>query len=77
MKSGNSDKYPQRIPQVRYGNASKVIMEIRYGTDDSVFKLKNVVIDYIKVPQHLNLTQEQVDKTLDYSQTMEFPDYVC
>ena len=77
MKSGDSYKYPQRIPQVRYGNASKVIMEIRYGTDDSVFKLKNVVIDYIKVPQHLNLTQEQVDKTLDYSQTMEFPDYVC
>lgn len=52
-------------------------MEIRYGTDDSIFKLKNVLIDYIKTPQYLNLTQEQIDRTLDTSQIMEFPDYVC
>jgi len=33
-------------------------MEIRYGTDDSVFKLTRVYIDYIKAPQHIRLTQE-------------------
>lgn len=75
--SSNDTVHPQKIAQVRYGNASKILMEIRYGTDDSIFKLKNVLIDYIKTPQYLNLTQEQIDRTLDTSQIMEFPDYVC
>lgn len=61
----------------RYGNASKVRMEIRYGHDDSVFKLKQVLVDYVKTPQHIRLTQEQMNLTADYSQVMEFPDYVC
>lgn len=61
----------------RYGNASKVRMEIRYGHDDTVFKLKQVLVDYIKTPQHIRLTQEQMNLTADYSQIMEFPDYVC
>ena len=61
----------------RYGNASKVRMEIRYGHDDSVFKLDEVCIDYIKAPQYIRLTQEQVNLTEDTSQIIEFPDYVC
>ena len=61
----------------RYGNASNVRMEIRYGKDDSVFKLESVYVDYIKTPQHIRLTQEQLDLTEDTSQVMEFPDYVC
>lgn len=61
----------------RYGNASNVRMEIRYGHDDNVFKLKKVFIDYIKSPQTIRLTQEQVNLTEDTSQIMEFPDYVC
>ena len=61
----------------RYGNASNVRMEIRYGHDDSVFKLEKVLIDYIKSPQTIRLTQEQVNLTEDTSQIMEFPDYVC
>lgn len=40
----------------RYGNASNVRMEIRYGHDDSVFKLEKVFIDYIKSPQTIRLT---------------------
>lgn len=67
----------ERSAQVRYGNASQVRMEIRYGTDDSVFKLSKVYIDYIKAPQHIRLTQEQLDLTEDTSQMLEFPDYVC
>lgn len=62
---------------VRYGNPSSVRCEIRYGKDNSVFELQSVVIDYIKTPQTIRLTQEQVDLTEDTSQIMEFPDYVC
>ena len=62
---------------IRYGNKSEVRIEIRYGTDDSIFELTDVYVDYIKAPQHLRLTQEQLDKTEDTSQLLEFPDYVC
>ena len=34
----------------RYGNASNVRMEIRYGQDNSVFILEKVLVDYIKAP---------------------------
>ena len=60
----------------RIGNASNVRCEIRYGWDDSVFQLVEVQVDYVKVPQHIRLTQEQLDLTEDTSQIMEFPDYV-
>lgn len=61
----------------RYGNASQVRMEIRYGRDNSIYELTDVFVDYIKTPQHLVLTQEQIDLTDDTSQVLEFPDYVC
>lgn len=61
---------------LRLGNASSVRCEIRYGKDNSLFQLKEVQVDYIKVPQHIRLTQEQIDLTEDTSQIMEFPDYV-
>ena len=62
---------------IRYGNKSEVRLEIRYGSDDSLFALKKVYIDYLKTPQHIRLTQAQLDKTEDTSQVLEFPDYVC
>lgn len=81
IKLGNPDSRTvstvERDAGTRYGNASNVRMEIRYGHDDSVFKLKKVFIDYIKSPQIIRLTQEQVNLTEDTSQIMEFPDYVC
>lgn len=81
IKLGNPDSRTvstvERDAGTRYGNASNVRMEIRYGHDDSVFKLKKVFIDYIKSPQTIRLTQEQVNLTEDTSQIMEFPDYVC
>ena len=67
----------ERETAQRYGNASKVRCEIRYGHDNSVFVLEKVFIDYIKAPQTIRLTQEQVNLTEDTSQIMEFPDYVC
>lgn len=67
----------EKSSTIRYGNKSKVRMEIRYGTDDSVFKLNNVFIDYLKAPQFIRLTQDQVDSVADTTQILEFPDYVC
>ena len=35
------------------------------------------MIDYVKAPQHVRLTKNQLDLTEDTSQILEFPDYVC
>lgn len=67
----------ERIQENRYGNRSKVRMEIRYGKDDAVFELNKVYIDYLKAPQFIRLSQEEIDKVEDSSQVLEFPDYVC
>ena len=67
----------ERESGFRYGNATNVRMEIRYGSDNTVFELQKVLVDYIKAPQTIRLTQEQVSLTEDTSQIMEFPDYVC
>ncbi len=66
----------ERIGGVRYGNSQKTKIEFRYGKDSSVFELKELQVDYIKAPQFIRLTQEQIDLTEDTSQIMEFPDYV-
>jgi len=66
-----------RIQQNRYGNRSKVRMEVRYGKDNAIFKLSKVYIDYLKAPQFIRLSQEEIDKVEDSSQVLEFPDYVC
>lgn len=77
----NFDENPvstvERTAGVRYGNPTKIRCEIRYGNDIDTYKLKAVYIDYIKTPQTIRLTQEQVDKIEDTSQILEFPDYVC
>lgn len=79
----------ERGQGIRYGNVSKVRLEIRYGTDNRIFTLDSIkdingedrpgqiYIDYIKTPQHIRLTQRQIDTTEDTSQILEFPDYVC
>ena len=67
----------ERGAGIRYGNVSEVRLEIRYGTDNSVFELANVYVDYIKAPQNIRLTQLEIDKTEDVSQMLEYPDYVC
>lgn len=89
--SVSSDEYPRTISlkglfqvstvdrpaYLRHANPSRVRCEIRYGKDSSVFELVAVEIDYIKAPQHIRLTQEQIDLTIDTSQILEFPDYIC
>jgi hypothetical protein len=62
---------------VRHANSSRVKVEIRCGRDKSnIFSLSAVQIDYVKAPQFIRLTQEQLDSDEDISQVMEFPDYV-
>lgn len=82
IKIGTKDKENdvttvEKAAQIRFGNPSTVRMEIRYGKDDTLFKLDRVYVDYLKAPQNIRLTQEQLDTTEDKSQIMEFPDYVC
>lgn len=78
----NINDQPQNISLVekptaaRIANPTNVRCEIRYGRDDSLFQLVEVQIDYVKSPQFIRLTQEQIDLTEDTSQIMEFPDYV-
>lgn len=61
----------QRLP-----NTSKVRIEIRTGNNQKL-NLISINVDYLKAPQHLRLTQQQIDLVEDTSQIMEFPDYVC
>jgi hypothetical protein len=67
----------EREGGVRYGNVSPAIVEIRYGADDKVFELGQIHIDYIKSPQYVRLTQEEIDEVEDNSQVLEFTDNVC
>lgn len=61
----------------RLSNSSAVRLELRFGNDATIFKPTALYIDYIKAPMYVRLTQEQIDSTIDYSQIVEFPDYVC
>lgn len=60
----------------RYGNSQPIRMEIRYGNNPN-FELEAVYVDYLKTPQHVKLTQDQLDLVKDTSQLLEYPDYVC
>lgn len=75
--SGKSVSLVEKPAVNRYGNASPIRMEIRYGNDDETFKLVKVAIDYLKTPQHIRLTQKQLDLVEDTSQILEFPDITC
>ena len=77
-ESGNDENNLIEKPAgSRHANSSRVKVEIRCGRDKSnIFSLSAVQIDYVKAPQFIRLTQEQLDSDEDISQVMEFPDYV-
>lgn len=75
--NGHKESLVEKTAAQRIGNPSNVRIEIRYGRDDSVFKLREIQVDYLKVPQFIRLTQEQLDLTQDTSQILEWPNYVC
>ena len=75
--NGTSEDAIEKPAGSRHANASRVKVEIRCGRDKSnIFSLSAVQIDYVKAPQFIRLTQEQLDSDEDISQVMEFPDYV-
>ena len=61
----------------RYGNVEPVRVEIRYGSMPANLELDAIYVDYLKTPQHIELTQDQLDLVEDTSQLLEYPDYVC
>ena len=61
----------------RYGNVQPVRVEIRYGSMPANLELDAIYVDYLKTPQHVELTQDQLDLVEDTSQLLEYPDYVC
>ena len=65
-----------REEDIRYGNRDATRMELRFGKDDKIFQPTRIYVDYLKSPQFIRLTQEQVDAVEDTSQILEFPDYV-
>lgn len=68
---------PEVQTNIRYGGGVAKKLEIRYGTDNTLFILSKLSIDYLKVPREVHLTQTQIELTEDTSQVLEFPDYVC
>ena len=36
-----------------------------------------VYIDYIRKPKQINLTWDDIQNTIDTTEELEFPDYVC
>lgn len=77
FRNGHKESLVERSAAQRIGNPTGVRLEIRYGRDDSLYKLREVQVDYLRTPQFIRLTQEQVDLTQDVSQILEWPDYVC
>ena len=75
--TGTPSPNVERIDGKKYGNKSKVRMEVRYGKDASTFQLSQAYIDYLKAPNFIRLAQTEIDKVDDTSQVLEFPDYVC
>ena len=61
----------------RYGNVQPVRVEIRYGSIPANLELDAIYVDYLKTPQYVELTQDQLDLVEDTSQLLEYPDYVC
>lgn len=66
-----------KVGGLRYGNVTKVRMELDLGKRNIRYEPYKVYIDYLKVPQYVSLSQDELDDVEDNSQILEFPDYVC
>lgn len=65
-----------RVANTRYGNPTRSRIDIRCG-DRVKYQPSYVFIDYLRAPQYVTLTQEQIDDKEDNSQLLEFADYIC
>lgn len=68
--SGFKSSVVERDIAVRYGKPTDV--KIQLFTGDSKYAASSVKIDYIKAPQHIKLTPEQMDLVEDTSQILEW-----
>lgn len=59
----------------RYGNYKQPVMEIKVG-NDSRYELEHVYIDYLRAPEYVSLSVDDLDSVEDETQQLEFPDYV-
>lgn len=64
----NADEAPDFYDNLR--------MEIRCG-DTRVWTPSSVYIDYIKTPDRIELTWDQLNEVEDTTSKLEFPEYVC
>lgn len=55
---------------------SELKMEIRCG-DTSVYEPIVAYVDYLRLPKQINLTWDDVQSTIDTTEKLEFPSYVC
>lgn len=79
VSAKKSDIYTdsKKESDTRNANVSNVRLEIRFGSDDSIFTPVYVYIDYIKAPMFIRLTYRDITSTTDNTRALEFPDYVC
>lgn len=66
----------ERVSKSRYGNTKVPTMQIKCGGDIREYELKAVYIDYLRAPEYVNLTRDQLDEVDDSTAFLEFPDYV-
>ena len=76
-KTGNIYTDSRKDSDIRNANSSNVRLELRFGSDDSIFTPVYVYIDYIKAPMFIRLTYDDITSTVDNTRALEFPDYVC
>lgn len=57
-------------------NDEKVILDLRCGDTDR-YKPCYVYIDYLKIPDHVELSHQDLESEIDNTSVMEFSDYVC
>lgn len=81
--AGNTDGHNAYIDVDKDGKfdagdvMSGPILEINYGSDNSIFTLVSVDLEYYKIPALVRLTMDELDSTEDNSQIMEYSHNVC
>lgn len=76
-KTNNKYTDSKKQSDTRDANVSNVRLEVRIGSDDTVFTPVCVYVDYIKAPMFIRLTYDDITSTIDGTRALEFPDYVC
>jgi hypothetical protein len=59
----------------RTANQSAVDIEIHCGKSN--WKLNNIIVTYVKAPQYVSMTHDQLLAVEDNTPVLEFPDYIC